>query len=185
MAEPASRLDALRALIRHHEERYYVHDDPEISDAEFDALLRELREIEAAHPELVTPDSPTQRVSGRPATGFETARHLRPMLSLDNAYSDEELAAFDDRVRRGLEVDGPVAYVAELKIDGLSIAVTYVDGVFARGVTRGDGTTGEDVSSNVRTIQAIPLRLNDAPAGRFEVRGEIYLPRAAFDRLNE
>lgn len=186
MTQPADRIDSLRALIRHHEERYYVHDDPEISDAEFDVLVRELRELEEAHPDLVTSDSPTQRVSGRAADGFETAAHLRPMLSLDNAYNDEELDAFDERVRKGLGSDGPVAYVAELKIDGLSIAITYQDGVFARGVTRGDGTMGEDVSSNVRTIQAIPLRLgSEAPDGRLEVRGEIYLPRAAFDRLNE
>ncbi len=185
MPAPADRIDTLRARIRHHEERYYVHDDPEISDAAFDALMRELREIEAAHPDLVTPDSPTQRVSGRPAEGFDTAQHLRPMLSLDNAYDDGELAAFDERVRKGLGVDGPIDYVAELKIDGLGIAVTYVDGVFARGVTRGDGTVGEDVSGNVRTIRAIPLRLRQAPQGRLEVRGEIYLPRAAFDRINE
>lgn len=185
MPAPADRIDALRALIRHHEERYYVLDDPEISDAEFDALMRELRTLEDAHPDLVTADSPSQRVSGRPADGFETAEHLRPMLSLDNAYDDGELDAFDERVRKGLGVEGAVAYVAELKIDGLSIAVTYQDGVFVRGVTRGDGTVGEDVSSNVRTIQAIPLRLRGAPDGRLEVRGEIYFPRAAFDRLNE
>ncbi len=185
MPAPADRIDTLRARIRHHEERYYVLDDPEISDAAFDALMRELREIETAHPDLVTPDSPTQRVSGRPAEGFDTAQHLRPMLSLDNAYDDGELEAFDERVRKGLGVDGPIDYVAELKIDGLGIAVTYVDGVFARGVTRGDGTVGEDVSGNVRTIRAIPLRLRDSPQGRLEVRGEIYLPRAAFDRINE
>ena len=181
MTAPADRIDALRAVIRHHEERYYVHDDPEVSDAEFDALVRELRELEAAHPDLVTADSPTQRVSGRPAEGFDTAEHLRPMLSLDNAYSDEELDAFDERVRKGLGSEGPVHYVAELKIDGLSIAITYEDGRFARGVTRGDGVIGEDVSGNVRTIQPIPLRLKNAPDGRLEVRGEIYLPRAAFD----
>ncbi|WP_291982216.1 NAD-dependent DNA ligase LigA [Luteitalea sp.] len=188
-AAPADRIDALRALIRHHEERYYVHDAPEIADAEFDALVRELRDLESARPDLVTADSPTQRVSGRPAEGFATAEHLRPMLSLDNAYTDEELDAFDERVRKGLgtdgPTDGPVHYVAELKIDGLSIAVTYEDGVFSRGVTRGDGVFGEDVSSNVRTIQSIPLRLKSAPDGRLEVRGEIYLPRAAFERLNE
>ncbi|HTV02473.1 MAG TPA: NAD-dependent DNA ligase LigA, partial [Luteitalea sp.] len=184
MPAPADRIDALRALIRHHEERYYLHDDPEISDAEFDALMRELRELEAAHPDLLTSDSPTQRVSGRPAEGFDTAEHLRPMLSLDNAYNDEELDAFDERVRRGLGTEDAIPYVAELKIDGLSIAVTYEDGSFVRGVTRGDGTVGEDVSSNVRTIQAIPLRLRSAPGGRLEVRGEIYFPRAAFDRLN-
>ena len=185
MTAPADRIDALRALIRHHEERYYVHDDPEVSDAEFDALVRELRELEAAHPDLVTADSPTQRVAGRPAEGFDTAAHLRPMLSLDNAYSDDELDAFDERVRKGLGNARPVSYVAELKIDGLSIAITYEDGRFARGVTRGDGVIGEDVSSNVRTIQPIPLRLRKAPAGRLEVRGEIYLPRAAFERLND
>jgi len=184
MAAPADRIDALRALIRHHEERYYLHDDPEISDAEFDALMRELRELEAEYPDLVTADSPTQRVSGRVAEGFASAEHLRPMLSLDNAYSDEELDAFDERVRKGLGQES-VRYVSELKIDGLSIAVTYQDGRFVRGVTRGDGVVGEDVSSNVRTIQAIPLRLKGAPAGLLEVRGEIYLPRAAFDRLNE
>ncbi len=185
MPAPADRIDALRAVIRHHEARYYLHDDPEISDAEFDALMRELRELESEHPDLVTGDSPTQRVSGRPAEGFDTAEHLRPMLSLDNAYDDGELDAFDERVRKALAAEGPVAYVAELKIDGLSIAVTYVDGAFARGVTRGDGTVGEDVSGNVRTIQSIPLRLRNAPGERLEVRGEIYFPRAAFDRLNE
>ncbi|BCS33303.1 DNA ligase [Luteitalea sp. TBR-22] len=185
MPAPADRIDALRALIRHHEERYYVLDDPEISDAEYDALVGQLRDLESAHPDLVTPDSPTQRVSGRPAEGFATAEHLRPMLSLDNAYSDEDLVAFDERVRKGLGGEDAVAYVAELKIDGLSIAVTYEDGVFVRGVTRGDGVVGEDVSLNVRTIQAIPLRLKQAPSGRLEVRGEIYLPRPAFERLNE
>ncbi len=185
MAAPADRIDTLRALIRHHEERYYVHDDPEVSDAEFDALVRELRELEAAHPDLVTADSPSQRVAGRPAEGFATAAHLRPMLSLDNAYSDDELDAFDERVRKGLGPDAPVHYLAELKIDGLGIAVTYEDGRFARGVTRGDGLLGEDVSSNVRTIASIPLRLKNAPPGRVEVRGEIYLPRPAFDRLNQ
>lgn len=184
MPAPADRIESLRALIRHHEERYYLHDDPEISDAQFDALMRELRDLEDAHPDLATPDSPTQRVSGRAADGFASAAHLRPMLSLDNAYSDEELDAFDERVRKGLG-QVTVHYVAELKIDGLSIAVTYESGRFARGVTRGDGVVGEDVSSNVRTIQAIPLRLRGAPSGHVEVRGEIYLPRAAFDRLNE
>ncbi|MGI8671610.1 MAG: NAD-dependent DNA ligase LigA [Luteitalea sp.] len=185
MPAPADRIDALRARIRHHEERYYVHDDPEISDAEFDGLMRELRELEAGHPDLVTSDSPSQRVSGRPVEGFATAEHLLPMLSLDNAYDDDELSAFDERVRRGLAVDDPVSYVAELKIDGLSIAVTYDDGRFVRGVTRGDGVVGEDVSANVRAIQAIPLRLSKAPAGRLEIRGEIYFPRPTFARLNE
>ena len=182
------RIEELRALIRHHEEQYYVHDAPEIGDAEFDALMGELRALEAAHPELIAPDSPTQRVGGRPVEGFATVAHRAPMLSLDNAYSPEELAAFDDRVRRGLAAGGVVpervAYVAELKIDGLSLALTYERGVLVRGATRGDGERGEDVTSNVRTIRAIPLRLRDAPAEPFEIRGEVFLPRAAFERTN-
>lgn len=183
----ADRIAALREQIRYHEERYYVYDDPEIADAEFDALMRELRELEAAHPELVTPDSPTQRVGGRPVEGFATVTHRAPMLSLDNAYSEDELRAFDERVRKGLGRDGTaVTYVAELKIDGLSIALTYEGRVLVRGATRGDGVHGEDVTSNVRTIRAIPLRLRDsAPAGSLEIRGEVFLPRAAFERLNQ
>jgi DNA ligase (NAD+) len=180
----AERIDELRRLIRHHEERYYVLNDPEISDTEFDRLVKALEALEREHPELVTPDSPTQRVAGRPVDGFPTVAHAEPMLSLDNGYSEDELRAFDERVRKGLGSDEPVAYLAELKIDGLSIALTYADGVLIRGVTRGDGTRGEDVTSNVRTIRSIPLRLKDAPAGTLEVRGEIYLPRAAFERLN-
>jgi DNA ligase (NAD+) len=180
----AQRIEELRRLIRHHEERYYVLNDPEISDTEFDELVKALEALEREHPELVTPDSPTQRVAGRPVDGFATVAHAEPMLSLDNGYAEDELRAFDERVRRGLGSDDPVTYLAELKIDGLSIALTYDDGVLVRGVTRGDGTRGEDVTSNVRTIRAIPLRLKDAPAGTLEVRGEIYLPRAALERLN-
>lgn len=184
--DQAARIDALRTRIRHHEERYYVHHDPEISDAEFDALLAELQALEEAHPDLVTPDSPTQRVAGRPVEGFATARHVEPMLSLDNTYDADELDAFDERVRKGLgRGDEAVTYVAELKIDGLSIALTYEGGRFVRAVTRGDGVEGEDVSSNVRTIRAVPLRLRQAPALRLEVRGEIFLPRAEFARINE
>jgi len=181
----SSRLAALRDQIRHHEERYYVYDAPEIADAEFDALVRELRALEAEHPDLVTPDSPTQRVGGRPAEGFPTVEHLQPMLSLDNAYNEAELRAFDDRVRRGLDTDSAVTYVAELKIDGLSIALTYEDHVLVRAATRGDGTRGEDVTANVRTIRSIPLRLRDGPSARTEVRGEVYLSRSAFARMNE
>jgi len=179
------RIHDLRDEIRRHEELYYVHATPEISDAEFDALLRELQELEAAYPELVTPDSPTQRVGGRPVEGFATVEHLVPMLSLDNAYDEEELRAFDERVRRGLGTTEPVAYVAELKIDGLSIALTYEDGRLGRGATRGDGVRGEDVTVNVRTIRALPLALRDGPAGRVEVRGEVFLPRKVFERINE
>jgi DNA ligase (NAD+) len=180
----SARIAALRDLIRHHEERYYVLNDPEISDAEFDALMNELAVLEKAHPELVTPDSPTQRVGGRPVEGFATVEHAQPMLSLDNAYNEAELRAFDERVRKGAALEGPIGYVAELKIDGLSLAITYVDGVLVRGATRGDGTRGEDVTSNVRTIRALPLSLQDAPAGSIEVRGEVYLPRTSFERMN-
>jgi DNA ligase (NAD+) len=186
---PAERIEELRRLIRYHEERYYILTAPEIADAEFDALMRELERIEAEHPDLVTSDSPTRRVGGRVAAGFDTVDHVEPMLSLDNAYNEDELRAFDDRVRRGLDAAGSavdnVDYVAELKIDGVSIALTYVDGLFTRAATRGDGARGEDVTPNVRTVRAIPLRLGaGAPAGRIEVRGEVYLPRKAFERTN-
>lgn len=182
---PAQRVDALRQQIRHHEELYYVQARPEISDAEFDALMHELQALEQQHPELVTPDSPTQRVGGRPAEGFVEVEHLQPMLSLDNAYDEEELRAFDERVRKGLGLDVSPTYVAELKIDGLSIALTYEDGRLVRGATRGDGTRGEDVTQNVRTVRAIPLSLRGGPTGRVEVRGEVYLPKKNFERINE
>jgi len=187
---PAERIDELRRLIRHHEERYYVLNDPEIADAEFDALMRELAQLESENPDLATDDSPTRRVGGRAAAGFATVEHAEPMLSLDNAYSEEELRAFDDRVRRGLGEDAghDIDYVAELKIDGVSIALTYVDGSLVRGATRGDGTRGEDVTSNLRTVRAIPLRLKMGSgvifAGHIEVRGEVFLPRKAFERIN-
>ena len=182
---PEQRIRQLRDAIRHHEEQYYIHNSPEIADEAFDRLLHELEQLEAEHPDLVTADSPTQRVAGRPAEGFETVEHLAPLLSLDNVYSDEELRAFDERVRKGAGLgDAAVAYVAEVKIDGLSIALTYDNGRLVRGATRGDGTRGEEVTPNVRTIRAIPLSLRGGPAGRFEVRGEVYLPRAAFARMN-
>ena len=184
----AERIAELRRLIREHEDRYYVLAAPTITDAEFDRLMAQLREIEARHPELVSPDSPTQRVGGRPAEGFATVEHLVPMLSLDNAYSDDDVRAFHDRVVRLLSAGGApapeVAYVAELKIDGLSIALTYENGLLVRGVTRGDGVRGEDVTGNVRAIRAIPLRLKEDVPGRLEVRGEVYLPRASFERVN-
>jgi DNA ligase (NAD+) len=185
----AERIAELRRLIRDHEDRYYVLAQPTVSDAEFDRLMAELREWESRHPELVSPDSPTQRVGGRPAEGFASIEHLVPMLSLDNAYSEDDLRAFHERVIKVLTATGgapaAVAYVAELKIDGLSIALTYDDGVLVRGVTRGDGIRGEDVTGNVRTIRAVPLRLKEAVPGRLEVRGEVYLPRASFDRVNQ
>jgi len=191
-ADPSDRIEELRARIRHHEHCYYVLDAPEITDAEFDRLLKELEALEAAHPDLVAPDSPTQRVGGAPAEGFVSVEHAAPMLSLDNAYTEDELRAFDARVRRALEMADeapPLTYVAELKIDGLSLALTYEDGRLVRGVTRGDGIRGEDVTSNVRVIRAIPLRFRTQGSGlraqgRIEIRGEAYLSRQAFDRVN-
>lgn len=182
---PAEELKKLRGAIRRHEELYYIHATPELSDAEFDQLMRELQHLEAEHPDLITPDSPTQRVGGRPVEGFATVEHLVPMLSLDNACSEDELRAFDERVRRGLDTTEPVAYVVELKIDGLSIALTYQDGRLTGGATRGDGVRGEDVTHNVRTIRAVPLSLRGGPPGRVEVRGEVYLPRKVFERIND
>jgi len=180
----ANRVHDLRREIRRHEELYYIDAAPVISDAEFDALMHELKALESAHPELLTPDSPTQRVGGRPADGFVTVEHSQPMLSLDNAYNEEDLRAFDERVRKGLAIDASPSYVAELKIDGLSIALTYEDGRLVRGATRGDGSRGEDVTANVRTVRAIPLALVNGPGGRIEVRGEVYLPKKAFERIN-
>ncbi len=184
---PAARAATLRADIRRHEHAYYVLDAPTIADAEFDALLKELQALEAAHPELVTPDSPTQRVGGAILEGLPTARHREPMLSLDNAYDEADARAFDERLRRALGAgDEALPYVAELKIDGLSIALTYdARGALVRGVTRGDGVDGEDVTPNVRTIRALPLTLAGGGPGRaIEVRGEVFLPRASFARIN-
>ena len=183
---PADRIEALRAEIRRHEELYYIRSAPEIADADFDALVRELDALEREHPDLVTPDSPTQRVGGRPTQGFPTVEHLSQMLSLDNAYDEADLRAFDERLRRAAGLgDVAVPYVAELKIDGLSIALTYENLHLVRGATRGDGLRGEDVTPNVRTIRSIPLSLRGGPPARFEVRGEVFLPRASFDRINE
>ena len=192
---PAQRAEELRAELRRHEHLYYVLDAPEISDAAYDALMNELKHIEAAHPELLTADSPTQRVGGKPAEGFKKAPHSRPMLSLDNAYSAEELADWDRRVR-DLAGPLPVEYVAEFKMDGLSVALRYepADGGGSRlatGLTRGDGQTGEDVTSNIRTIRSVPLTISAAQLASvglppaFEVRGEAVMPEAAFMRLNE
>ncbi len=180
------KIERLRDSIRHHEHRYYVLDDPEISDAEFDKLLKELKALESEHPELVSADSPTQRVGGKPAEGLVAVEHTAPMLSLDNAYSEVELQNLDRRVRE-FSAATP-EYVCELKIDGLSLSLTYENGLLVRGVTRGDGTRGEDVTFNIRTIRSIPLRLKDTRArgqARLEVRGEVFFPLAAFSKLNE
>src|ERR687884_91721 len=174
-------IESLREEIRRHEELYHVYDNPEISDAEYDALFARLKQLEEEHPELVTPDSPTQRVGGRPAEGFAEYVHRRPMLSLDNSYNIEDLRAFDERCRK-LADGRQFEYVAELKIDGLSLSVHYEGGVLVRGVTRGDGRVGEDVTQNVRTIRSVPLRLKGAAENEseVEVRGEAYLSRRAF-----
>jgi len=183
---PAERIEALRDKIRRHEELYYVLNAPEIADAEFDALVHELEALEREHPELITADSPTQRVGGRPVQGFPTVEHLSQMLSLDNAYDEADLRAFDERLRRAAGLgDVAVPYVAELKIDGLSIALTYEGGRLIRGATRGDGLRGEDVTANVRTIRSIPRILRGGPSAKFEVRGEVFLPRASFERINQ
>jgi len=185
---PEARAGELRKLIEHHNRLYYVNDAPEIGDDEYDALIDELRAIETQHPELRAPDSPTQRVGGTPLGRFAPVEHLQPMLSLANARSEEELRAWLERSERFLEREGfeaaEILFVTEPKIDGLAISLVYENGVLARGATRGDGTIGEDVTQNLRTVKAIPQRVEDAPAV-LEVRGEIYLPRAAFARLNE
>lgn len=191
MANPSdarAAIEALRREIRMHEHQYYVLDAPRIDDAAFDALMRRLQALEAEHPELVTADSPTQRVGGEPAAGLPKAAHSAPMLSLDNAYSREELAAFDRRVREALGATAP-SYVVELKFDGLSMAVRYKQGGLEQGLTRGDGETGEEVTKNLRTIRSLPLHVaaEAMPAeweGDFEVRGEVLMPRAAFAQLN-
>jgi DNA ligase (NAD+) len=209
--DPATRAAQLRDQLRHHEHLYYVLDAPEITDAAYDLLMRELKSIEAGHPHLLTPDSPTQRVGGRPADGFQKLPHSRPMLSLDNAYSADELRDWDRRVR-DLAGDLPVRYVAELKLDGLSLALHYDlspagRATLLRGLTRGDGSTGEDVTSNVRTIKSVPLTIppekltkagllqpqktlftereaESLDGQSFEVRGEVVMPLASFQRLN-
>jgi DNA ligase (NAD+) len=178
-----SEIRKLREEVIRHQELYYVHDQPEISDAEYDSLVERLARLEEEHPEFQTPDSPTLRVGGKPAEGFEQYVHRRPMLSLDNSYNIEDLRAFDERCRKLADGRG-FEYVAELKIDGLSIAVHYDDGLLVRGVTRGDGRVGEDVTQNVRTIRSVPLRLKVGEGGEVEVRGEAYLSRKRFERIN-
>src|SRR5437867_7814919 len=181
--EAAHRIEELRSKILRHRKLYYVDNQPQISDETYDRLERELAELERRYPQLVTPDSPTQRVGGQPSLEFPTVRHSSPMLSLDNAYTEEEVREFDARLRRVLGVEGPLEYTTELKVDGVSMALTYSDGLLARAVTRGDGTWGDDVTPNVRTIQSVPLRLM-RPVPLLEARGEVYLPRDAFEKIN-
>jgi DNA ligase (NAD+) len=184
LSEAKRRVEELRDLIDHHNYRYHVLDDPEVSDAEYDELMRELRALEEEFPELITPDSPTQRVGGAPSELFAPVEHRAPMLSLDNAFSWEELEAWGRRVERVL---GRAAdFVCELKIDGLAVALTYENGAYVQGATRGDGYTGDDITTNIRTIRQVPTRLRGkGPPAVLEVRGEVYLPVKAFERLNE
>jgi DNA ligase (NAD+) len=184
------KLEALREKISHHEYLYYVMDNPEISDAEFDKLMQQLKDLEAAHPELITPDSPTQRVGGKPREGFVKVPHSSPMLSLDNTYNEDELRDWERRVHE-LSGRSDVDYVCELKLDGMSLALIYEDGKLVRGITRGDGSIGEDVTLNVRTVRSVPLSVPKEKLKKagippnFEVRGELLMPTAAFKKLNE
>ncbi len=185
-ATARARIDALREQIDYHDYRYYVLDSPVISDAEYDRLYRELQALEAAHPDLITPDSPTQRVGAQPLVAFGTVKHALPMTSIDNAFAEDDLRDWDARVRKGLALAGEPTYTAEPKFDGVSVSLRYENGLLARAGTRGDGYTGEDVTANVRTIKAVPLKL----VGRgwpdvLEVRGEVVIPKRDFERLNE
>jgi DNA ligase (NAD+) len=181
------RIRALRQELNEYDYHYYVLDDPLVPDEYYDRLMRELRELEARHPELVTPDSPTQRVGGQPAEQFEEVRHEVPMLSLDNAFGEDEMRDFDRRLHEllGIDEDEPLQYCAEPKLDGLAISLLYEAGVLQRAATRGDGRTGENITANARTIRAIPLRLKGQAPQRLEARGEVYMPHAGFRRLNE
>ena len=188
-SDPAARVAELRRLVEHHNYRYHVLDDPEVPDSAYDALYDELRALEEDHPELVTADSPTQRVGAAPAPGFRKVEHLLPMGSLEKVTTDEALRKWADDVRKRLGTDEPVAWVIEPKIDGSAISLVYEQGVFVRGATRGDGERGEDVTQNLRTIDAIPLRVrvdgDDAPPAVLEVRGEVYFPLSGFARFND
>ncbi len=179
----AGDIESLRETLRRHEYLYYVLDQPEISDAEYDALMRRLQKLEAEHPHLITPDSPTQRVGGKPREGFVKVRHTSPMLSLDNALNQDELTEFDRRVR-DLLGGADYQYVAELKMDGLSMAVHYQAGTLQRAITRGDGSVGEDVTENARTIRSVPLRARNGLPEQWEARGETIMNRRSFERLN-
>src|SRR5207253_3071220 len=177
------RVTELREQLEKANYEYHVLDQPTIADEAYDALMRELQSLEAAHPELVTPESPTQRVGAPASTRFAPVQHAAPMLSLSNAFNEEELRAFDQRVRKTLGRDD-IGYVCELKIDGLAINLTYQDGKFVQGATRGDGFTGEDVTANLRTIKSIPLAFREPVPGRVDVRGEVYLPTKSFETTN-
>ena len=181
------QIDTLRQDLRRYEYEYHVLDNPTIPDAEYDRLFHQLKALEAAHPELITADSPTQRVGAKPLSGFAQIRHEIPMLSLDNAFSDEEFYAFVKRIEdRLIRLPEPLTFCCEPKLDGLAVSILYVNGVLTQAATRGDGTTGEDITANIRTIRNIPLQLlMDNPPARLEVRGEVFMPHAGFERLNQ
>ncbi len=186
MKSVQEQITALRTSLRHHEYLYHVMDTPEIPDAEYDRLMQQLRELEAAHPDLITPDSPTQRVGAAPLAAFEQVRHEVPMLSLDNTFDEAGFLAFNKRVQDRLKSSDDLTYCCELKLDGLAVSLLYEDGLLVRAATRGDGTTGENITANVRTIHAIPLRLHgDNIPARVEVRGEVFMTEAGFEKLNE
>ena len=186
LQEDAARAEDLRAQLNHANYLYHVLDQPEMADAEYDRLLRALIDLETAHPELVTADSPTQRVGASPQSDFKPHMHRLPMLSLANAFNDDELRAFDEKIKRhlGLAEDAAVEYVTELKIDGLAVSLTYENGLFQRGATRGDGFVGEDITANIKTIAGLPLRLRPPFPDFVEIRGEVYLDHAEFARIN-
>ena len=187
MEEPAKiqkRIEKLRAVINHHNYRYYVLDSPEISDAEYDELMRELKQLEEKYPQFLTPDSPTQRVGAAPVEAFGVVEHPLPLLSLGNAFSRDELLAWYTRTSK-LVAGEQFNLVCEHKIDGLAVALTYVNGQLTTGATRGDGFRGEDITQNLRTIRSIPLSVPKEAPTRFEVRGEVFLPKAGFNKLNQ
>ncbi len=189
LAQLKAEAEQLRATIDHHNYRYYVLDSPEVTDAEYDRLMRRLEALERDHPELLTPDSPTQRVGAAPSEKFGVVVHRQPMLSLANAMDAEEMVEFDQRIKRFLKDDADIEYVAEVKLDGLAVELVYEDGRLTGGSTRGDGVNGEDVTQNIRTIKSIPLHLMKPPGRslpqRLEVRGEVIFGRQGFERLNE
>ncbi|NMA91116.1 MAG: NAD-dependent DNA ligase LigA, partial [Amphibacillus sp.] len=182
MSQIEKKINELRKQLQHYNHQYYVLDNPSVPDAEYDRLMNELIKLEEAHPELITPDSPTQRVGAKPLDVFEKVEHTTPMLSLANAFDVQDLRDFDRRIRESLSVE-QVEYVAELKIDGLAVSLRYQDGVFVQGATRGDGSVGEDITQNLRTVRSIPLAINET--NPIEVRGEVFMPKQSFLKLNE
>ena len=180
------QIEQLRQQLRHHEYLYHVLDQPQIPDSEYDRLLNQLKQLESENPELITPDSPTQRVGAKPLAGFQQITHELPMLSLDNAFSDEDFYAFERRIQERLGSDQPLTFCCEPKLDGLAVSILYLNGVLTQAATRGDGTTGEDITNNIRTIRNIPLQLlTNHPPARLEVRGEVFMSHQAFEQLNQ